>query len=78
MQVTDAEKVFLSLVNKVYAEGVSVDLQRDDKIIARLTPAEKRPTLTVGEFAAFLRSLPSLADDAEQFVEDLQSIRDRS
>lgn len=75
MQVTDAEKVFLSLVNKVYAEGVSVDLERDDKIIARLTPAEKRPTLTIGEFAAFLQSLPSLGDDADRFAEDLRTIR---
>ncbi len=32
-------KNFSQLVNKVYVEGMSVDLKRDDKIIARLTPA---------------------------------------
>jgi antitoxin (DNA-binding transcriptional repressor) of toxin-antitoxin stability system len=75
MQVKDGERVFLSLVNKVYAEGVSVDLERDDKVIARLIPDQQRPTLTMGEFATFLRSLPPLGDDADRFADDLRAIR---
>ena len=42
MNVAEAEKDFAKLVDKVYLEGVSVDLERDDKVIARLTPAEPR------------------------------------
>ena len=65
MNVAEAEKNFAKLVDKVYVEGVSVDLERDDKVIARLTPAEPRSPLTVGELNAFLRNLPSLGDDAD-------------
>jgi antitoxin (DNA-binding transcriptional repressor) of toxin-antitoxin stability system len=75
MNVLEAEKNFAKLVNKVYVEGVSVDLERDDKVIARLTPAEPRSTVTVGDLNAFLRSLPSLADDADEFSQDIRAIR---
>jgi antitoxin (DNA-binding transcriptional repressor) of toxin-antitoxin stability system len=40
MNVVEAEKNFVKLVDKVYAEGISVDLERDDKVIARLIPVE--------------------------------------
>ncbi len=75
MNVAEAERNFAKLVNKVYVEGVSVDLERDDKVIARLTPAEPRSPLTVGELNAFLYSLPSLGDDAEGFSQDVRAIR---
>jgi antitoxin (DNA-binding transcriptional repressor) of toxin-antitoxin stability system len=75
MNVLEAEKNFAKLVNKVYVEGVSVDLERDDKVIARLTPAEPRSNITVGDLNAFLRSLPSLADDADEFSRDIRAIR---
>jgi antitoxin (DNA-binding transcriptional repressor) of toxin-antitoxin stability system len=75
MNVAEAEKNFANLVNKVYLEGILVDLERDDKVIARLTPAEPRSVLTVGELNAFLRQLPSLGDDADEFAHDLRAIR---
>jgi antitoxin (DNA-binding transcriptional repressor) of toxin-antitoxin stability system len=75
MNVADAEKNFAKLVNKVYAEGISVDLERDDKVIARLTPAEPMSPLTVGALNAFLRNLPSLGDDADAFTQDVRAIR---
>ena len=75
MNVAEAEKNFAKLVDKVYLEGVSVDLERDDKVIARLTPAELRSPLTVGELNAFLRNLPALGDYADGFAEDIRAIR---
>jgi antitoxin (DNA-binding transcriptional repressor) of toxin-antitoxin stability system len=75
MNVAEAEKNFAKLVNKVYLEGISVDLERDDKVIARLTPAEPKSPLTVGELNAFLRNLPSLGDDADGFAQDVRAIR---
>jgi len=75
MNVAEAEKNFAQLVNKVYLEGISVDLERDDKVIARLTPAEPRTPLTVGDLKAFLASLPALGDDADEFAEDVRAIR---
>ena len=75
MNITEAEKNFAKLVDKVYTEGVSVDLERDNQVIARLTPAEPRSPLTVGELNAFLRHLPALGDDADRFAQDVRAIR---
>lgn len=75
MNVAEAEKNFAKLVNKVYLEGISVDLERDDKVIARLTPAETRSPLTIGELNAFLCNLPPLGDDANDFLNDVRAIR---
>ena len=73
--IAEAEKNFAKLVNKVYVEGITVDLERDDKVIARLTPAEPRSPLTIGELKAFLRGLPSLGGDGEAFANDVRAIR---
>ena len=75
MNVIEAEKNFAKLVDRVYVEGVSVDLERDDKVIARLTPVEPPSRITIGEFNAFLRNLPSLGDDAEAFANDIRALR---
>lgn len=74
MNVLEAEKNFAKLVDKVYEEGVSVDLERDDKVIARLSPVKPQSPLTVGQLNAFLRNLPSLGDDAEAFSQDVRAI----
>jgi hypothetical protein len=75
MNVEEAEKNFAKLVNKVYLEGIRVDLERDDKVIARLVPAEPGSPLTLGDLNTFLRSLPSLGDDADEFADDVRAIR---
>jgi antitoxin (DNA-binding transcriptional repressor) of toxin-antitoxin stability system len=75
MNVAEAQKNFAKLVDKVYVEGISVHLERDDKVIARLTPAEPYSPLTVHELNAFLRNLPSLGDDGDSFAQDVRAIR---
>jgi len=75
MNVAEAERNFAQLVEKVHREGVTIDLERDNQVIARLSPPEKRKTVTVGELAEFLRSLPPLGDDAESFAEDVRQAR---
>jgi hypothetical protein len=75
MNVSDAAKDFASIVNKVYVEGISIDLERDDEVIARLTPAEPHSPLTVAELNAFLSKLPSLGDDVDGFARDVRAIR---
>lgn len=75
MNLAEAQKDFTNLVNKVYSEGISVDLERDNQVIARLTPAMPHSPLSVGQLDAFLRSLPPLGDDADQFANDISAIR---
>jgi antitoxin (DNA-binding transcriptional repressor) of toxin-antitoxin stability system len=75
MNIAEAEKNFATLVDRVYAEGISVDLERGDRIIARLTPVEPHSPLTIGMLGAFLRNLPSLGEDTEAFGRDVRAIR---
>ena len=75
MNIAEAEKNFAKLVNKVYVEGISIDLERNAKVIARLTPVEPCSSLTVGELNAFLHQLPSLGDDADAFALNVLAIR---
>jgi antitoxin (DNA-binding transcriptional repressor) of toxin-antitoxin stability system len=75
MNVNDVQRDFVQLVNRVYSEGVSIDLERGDKVIARLTPAEPQSPLTLGQLEAFLRTLPSLDSDTDAFAQDIRAIR---
>ncbi len=75
LTVTDAERDFANLVNRVYSEGISVELQQGDKVIARLTPAGPHSPLHVRDLNTFLLGLPRLGDDAEAFGADLRNIR---
>ena len=56
--ISDAQRDLSSLVDRVYQDGVSVDLERDKKVIARISPVHSASTLKVREFAAFLQLLP--------------------
>ena len=75
ISVTEAERDFAGLVNRVYSEGTPVELERDDKVVAALVPAVPRSPLKVGDLNAFLRGLPKLEDDADAFLKDLRQIR---
>jgi antitoxin (DNA-binding transcriptional repressor) of toxin-antitoxin stability system len=75
MNIAEAERNFSKLVKQVYVEGVTIDLEQDAKVIARLVPAEPGSNLTVGNLNEFLRSLPLLGDDADQFSRDVRAIR---
>lgn len=75
MNIADAQNELPDLVARVHLEGITVDLEQDNKIVARLTPATPQSPLTVGQLEAFLNSLPPLGEDAEQFARDLKEIR---
>ena len=73
--VAEAERDFATLVNRVYSEGISVELERGDRVIARLTPAGPCSPLKVRALNAFLENLPRLGDDTEAFSDDIRAIR---
>lgn len=75
ISVSEAERDFANLVNRVYSEGIPIELERGDEVIAHLTPAEPRSRLKVRELNAFLEGLPKLREDADAFLEDLRAIR---
>jgi len=75
LTVAEAERDFAGLVNRVYSEGIGVELQRGDNVIAYLTPALPRSRLKVRDLHAFLQGLPKLQDDADAFLADVREIR---
>jgi predicted DNA-binding antitoxin AbrB/MazE fold protein len=69
----------MQTITATYEDGVLKPAQPLDlpakaqvRVTIELLPASP---LTVGELNAFLRSLPALGDDAEQFAKDVRAIR---
>ncbi|MSQ97621.1 MAG: hypothetical protein EXR98_24155 [Gemmataceae bacterium] len=75
INISDAQRDFPSLVNRVYQHGVSVDLERDKQIIARLSPVRPTATLKLRDMPEFVARLPKLGDDSVAFGNDLTAIR---
>ncbi len=75
MTVTEAGQDFPGLVDRVCSQGVSIELEREKKVVARLTPAAPQSRLKVRDLNVFLRSLPQLGDDAEAFHNDVRELR---
>jgi len=75
ISVSDAERDLTALVDQVVSRGVSVDLERDKRVVARISPVRVESKLKVGALGAFLRNLPHLDDDAATFRKDVQDIR---
>jgi antitoxin (DNA-binding transcriptional repressor) of toxin-antitoxin stability system len=73
ISVAEAGRQFEDLIDRVTREGVTVELERDDQVVARLSPAGRR--LQASDLPRFFASLPSLGDDAEPFERDLERIR---
>jgi antitoxin (DNA-binding transcriptional repressor) of toxin-antitoxin stability system len=73
--VAEAARDFSALVDRVYSEGTSVELERDEHVIACLSPVRPQSALKVRDLTAFLAALPKLGHDAEAFSEDIRAIR---
>lgn len=72
--VTQAARQFSDLLNKVYYQGVSIELERSNKVIAMITPIHRPSNLKAKDLNAFFIDLPSLGDDIDSFAEDMDKI----
>lgn len=75
ISVTRAVRSFSDLVNRVYYHGVSVELERGNKVVARLSPVASPTGVQAEDLGAFFASLPELGEDAEAFAEEVSSVR---
>jgi antitoxin (DNA-binding transcriptional repressor) of toxin-antitoxin stability system len=75
ISLSDAQRDLPILVDRVVAHGISVELEREKRVVARLSPVRDAPTLKVRDFRIFLQSLPRLSEDATKFSEDVKRIR---
>jgi len=74
ISVSQASNQFSDLVDQVSGEGITVELERDDKVVARLCPANG-PSVKVSDLNRLFANLPRLGDEAESFARDLERIR---
>ena len=75
MTVDEVRQHFETIVDRVDAEGLTVELERDHRVVARLVPGIPSSGMTMMEFGEFLASLPSLGDDSEAFERDIEEMR---
>lgn len=75
ISVAEAERDFFKLIERVHAEGLRVELEQDNLVIACISPAGRPARLTVQQLNEFLATLPKLAGDAESFSDDIRAIR---
>ncbi len=73
VSVAEAGRHFTELIEQVTGQGMTIELERNDQIVARLSPVGR--WLQASDLQRFFASLPSLGDDAESFSKDLERIR---
>jgi antitoxin (DNA-binding transcriptional repressor) of toxin-antitoxin stability system len=75
ISVTQAVRQFSDLLNRIFYQGISVELERGNKVIARISPVSIASSLKVKDLNRMFAELPSLGDDASVFTKDLEDIR---
>ncbi len=56
ISVAEAARDFIALPDRVYSEGTSVELERDEHVVAYLSPVRPQSALKVRDLTAFLRA----------------------
>jgi antitoxin (DNA-binding transcriptional repressor) of toxin-antitoxin stability system len=75
INVTQAVRQFSDLLNRVFYQGASFELERGNKVIAKLCPVSAPRTVPVRELNRLFAELPRLNEDAERFAQDIDAIR---
>jgi antitoxin (DNA-binding transcriptional repressor) of toxin-antitoxin stability system len=75
ISVTQAVRQFSSLLNRVFYQGAVIELERGNKVIARISPVAPGASLKVKDLNEFFAGLPALGKEAALFAKDLASIR---
>ncbi len=75
IKVTQAVRQFSDILNRVFYQRQIVELQRGNKIIARLSPVALDSPLKVKDLNRIFADMPSLGEDAKVFADDLADIR---
>ena len=78
ISVTQAVRQFSDLLNRVFYQGTIVELERGNKVIARISPVTPESPLKVKDLNRLFVELPSLGEDAKAFAKDLADIRKAS
>lgn len=72
---TRAAREFSDLLNRVCYQGVSFEVERGSRVVARIVPASPASRATVADLAQIFAELPRLGDDAEAFEAEMGALR---
>ncbi|MBN2291434.1 MAG: hypothetical protein JXM70_03355 [Pirellulales bacterium] len=80
MSVSEASGHFDEVVDRVASEGITVELERDHRVVARISPATPVTAgikeLKVSELNKVFSELPRLGkEEAEAFARDIDEAR---
>ncbi|MBK8534129.1 MAG: antitoxin [Candidatus Competibacteraceae bacterium] len=75
INVTQASRQFSDLLNRVFYQGVSFELKRGNRVIAKLCPASAPCKVAVRDLNRLFAELPRLNEGAESFAQDIDAIR---
>ena len=74
---TDLVRNFSAMVDKVRISGRSIYITKGMQTIAELSPPPKSG-FPIKNLASFLKTLPSLGDDADDMSQDIKSIKNKA
>ena len=75
INVTQAVRQFSDLINRVFYQGASYELERNNRVVARLSPAGPARGVKVGALNELFAGLPRLGEDADRFARDVEEAR---
>ena len=75
ISVTQAVRQFSDLLNRVFYQGTIVELERGNRVIARISPVSPESPVKAKNLNRFFLDLPSLGEDTKAFEKDLANIR---
>lgn len=75
ISITQATSQFPDLLNRVIQRGASFEVEQDNKVIARLLPADMPAKIQVSDLNRLFAELPDLGEDAAAFAADVEAVR---
>ena len=78
ISIDEASRDLGGLIDKLASRGVTIEVERDERVIATIVPASPTPRKvcrTMNDLAELLNSLPRLGDDADDFERDIREAR---
>jgi antitoxin (DNA-binding transcriptional repressor) of toxin-antitoxin stability system len=75
ISATRAAREFSDLLNRVCYQGAAFEVERGNKVVARLVPAGPAGRIAVADLNRVFAELPRLGEDAESFAADVEALR---
>ena len=75
ISVTQAVRQFSDVLNRVFYQKTIIELERGNKVIARISPVTSASPVKVKDLNKLFAELPTLGKDATAFANKLVDIR---